>query len=184
MKGIAFTLLNELVEQKFGMEVWDSLLESTGQDGVFTAAASYPDQAILNLVAALSQHSGIAAEDLVRAFGEFMFTGFAQQYPSFFPDGISARELLKSVDGIIHVEVKKLFPDALLPRFEYEEPSADRLVMIYRSERQLCALAEGLINGAAAWFGEPIQHSQTKCTHRGDDHCRFELTFGGRHDRD
>lgn len=180
MKGIVFNLLNELIEEKFGLATWDSLLQSTGQDGVFTAAGNYPDEKILALVAALSEKSGIPPGDLIRVFGEFMFSGFVKHYPSFFENDLSAKELLLSVDGIIHVEVKKLFPEANLPKFDYEDPAHDQLVMIYRSDRKMCALAEGLFDGAAKHFGEEITHKQTKCLLSGDDHCRFELSFGGK----
>ncbi|MCA9047337.1 MAG: heme NO-binding domain-containing protein [Planctomycetaceae bacterium] len=177
MKGIVFTLFSELVEQTFGPAAWDRLLLSTGDSGIYTAAASYPDESINRLVGALSKQSGLATAKLIRTFGRFMLHGFVQQYPSFFPDGQNAKQLLMSVDGIIHVEVKKLFPDAVLPRFEYEDPAPDRLVMTYRSERGLCALAEGLIDGAGEHFGETITHRQTSCVHLGSDHCRFELLF-------
>jgi hypothetical protein len=180
MKGIVFTLLNELVEESFGMEAWDTLLQKTELDGIYTAAGSYPDQQALSIVKALSEQSGLAADSLLRVFGEYMFSGFVSQYPTFFPKGIRAKELLMSVDGIIHVEVQKLFPDAVLPRFEYEDPAENQLIMRYHSQRKLCTLAEGLINRAAKYFDETIEHTQTKCMLHGDDHCRFELKFGGK----
>ncbi|MCA9066760.1 MAG: heme NO-binding domain-containing protein [Planctomycetaceae bacterium] len=179
MKGIAFTLLNELVEQSFGMETWDTVLQRTGLDGIFTAAGSYPDDDVFRIVTVLSEISGLPPEVLVRTFGEFMFKGFVEQYPHFFPEGQKARELLKSVDSIIHVEVRKLFPDAAPPTFACEERDDGTLLMTYRSPRRLCILAEGLINGAAQYFQEPITHRQIACMYRGADHCCFELTFGG-----
>ena len=181
MKGIVFTVLNELVESRFGLSAWDSLLARTGHKGIYTSAASYPDAEAMSLVAGLSLQTGIAAQTLVRVFGKFLFGGFVRHYPCFFTNQQTAKGLLKSVDSMIHVEVKKLYPDAVLPRFEYEDPAENQLVMIYRSPRKLCALAEGLFEGAAAHFGTTIQQTQTRCVHRGDDHCRFELTFGGEH---
>ena len=178
MKGIAFTLLNELVESRFGLKAWDDVLRSTGDDGVFTAAGNYADGRIFNLIRGLSKQTGIAADLLVRTFGEFMFGGFVRHYPGFFEGVESPKELLSSVDGIIHVEVKKLFPEAILPKFDCEDPGEGRLVLIYRSKRKLCSLAESLFNGAAKHFGTTINHHQTKCVHHGDDHCRFELNFG------
>ncbi|MEZ6124977.1 MAG: heme NO-binding domain-containing protein [Planctomycetaceae bacterium] len=182
MKGIVFTVLNELVENQFGMDVWDSLLNRTGHDGAYTTAASYPDAEAMSLVAGLSAHTGLPVNDLVRVFGRYLFGAFERQYPVFFQLPQTAKEFLKSVDEIIHVEVRKLYPDAVLPVFEYEDPAENRLVMLYRSTRQLCPLAEGLLEGAAAHFQTSIQYEQTKCTHRGDDHCRFELLLGGEHD--
>ncbi|MCA9034176.1 MAG: heme NO-binding domain-containing protein [Planctomycetaceae bacterium] len=180
MKGIVFTLLNELVEKQFGLAMWDAVLMDSGESGIYTAAASYPDQSILNLVMSLSARSGLPPDDLIRAFGTYMVSGFAEQYPDFFPPGISAKELLMSVQGIIHVEVKKLFPDAILPQFEYEDTSPTTLTMKYRSPRSLCVLAEGLIDGTGTFFGEKISREHSQCVKRGDRFCQFDLTFGGR----
>ncbi|MFK7818671.1 MAG: heme NO-binding domain-containing protein [Planctomycetaceae bacterium] len=177
MKGIAFTLFSELVESVFGLATWDKVLRTTGDDGVFTTAGNYADERMMKLVGSLSEHTGLASNALIRTFGEFMFGGFVRTYPSFFEREQTAKQLLKSVDSIIHVEVKKLFPNAILPRFDYEDPSENELVMIYRSERKMCVLAEGLFNGAAKHFRTPVEYKQTKCLLTGDDHCRFELTF-------
>ena len=46
--------------------------------------------------------------------------------------------------------------------------------MRYRSERRMCAFAEGLIEGAAEHFGERATIAQPQCMHRGDDHCVLE----------
>ncbi|MCA9084388.1 MAG: heme NO-binding domain-containing protein [Planctomycetaceae bacterium] len=178
MKGIVFTLFNELVERSFGLETWDRLLQQSGEDGIYTAAATYPDQSMLSMVTALAKQTSVPAGQLVRTFGEYMLSGFVRQYPTFFPDGMTARQLLLSVDSIIHVEVKKLFPDAVLPKFTYECPSDDRLIMTYQSQRRLCSLAEGLIDGTARHFGQEIQRVQTCCMNDGAEFCRFELTFG------
>jgi hypothetical protein len=178
MKGIVYTLFNDLVEERFGLDVWDQLLARCAPDsgGVYTAAASYHDRELFDMVAALSEISGAPANDLVRTFGEYSMLAFGRQFPTLFEDH-DAKSLLHSVHDVIHVEVKKLFPGATPPMFEYEDPATDRLVMLYRSPRKLCAFAEGLINGTAAHYDIDIRHQQSQCMLHGDDHCRFELHF-------
>jgi len=61
------------------------------------------------------------------------------------------------VDDTIHVEVRKLYPDAELPAFTCEQPEPHRLVMVYQSHRGMADLAEGLIAGAIAYFHESVQ---------------------------
>ena len=41
MKGVVFNLLEEMVEQNFGIAVWDSLLEATNQDGIYVSCLLY-----------------------------------------------------------------------------------------------------------------------------------------------
>ena len=77
------------------------------------------------------------------------------------------------VDGVIHVEVQKLFPDAITPRLVCEDPGPDRLVMTYRSERGFCHLVEGFLDGVSDHFGTKIDYHQSSCAHDG----RFELGF-------
>ena len=177
MKGIVFTSLNEFVENTFGIQAWDKTLATSGEAGAFTAANSYSDSSLRKLFQALQKHTGIAADQLTRTFGEYLFRNFAQQYPYFFPKRVSAQSVLCSVDDIIHMEVKKLFPDADLPQFKYERVSNHRILLTYRSHRALCVLAEGLIDGTAKHFGESISHHQTQCMHHGDYCCVFDITF-------
>ncbi len=178
MKGMVFTLLGELVEERFGIEVWDELIDLTEpeSDGAYVSTDTYPDEELLAYVTAMSKKFNVPANDLVFAFGEYMLGRFENIHPEFFR-GHDLKSFLKSVHGLIHVEVKKLHPDAVLPSFDYEDPADDSLVMLYRSPRRICPLAEGLISGAAKHFDVTVNSTHNVCMHHGDDHCRLELVF-------
>lgn len=179
MKGIVFNLLNDLVEEQFGMDVWDDLIEATSPSskGIYTSVEVYPDEELLAYVAAISRHTGAPAEDVVRMFGAYMMGRFAQIHPDFF-SGHTAKTFLKSVHDVIHVEVRKLHPDVVLPEFTYEDKSHNELTMHYHSPRKLCHLAEGLIGGAAKIFAVEVGIRHPVCMHDGADHCVLELSFG------
>jgi len=70
--------------------------------------------------------------------------------------------------------VCKLYPDAQVPDFPFDDSHADVLRIWYRSPRKLCALAEGFIIGTAAHFGERAALEQTECMHRGAGRCLIE----------
>ncbi len=178
MKGMVFTMLGEMVEEKFGIDTWDELIDLTqpASDGVYVASALYPDEELLAYVQAMSSKLDTPANDLVFAFGEYMLGRFSGIHPEFF-DNHSLKSFLKSVHDVIHVEVKKLHPDALLPKFDYIDEAPNRLVMLYRSPRELCALAEGLIDGASKHFDTNYDLQHPVCMHKGADHCRLELEF-------
>jgi hypothetical protein len=175
MKGVVFNLLEEMVEQEFGMAVWDALLEETGQDGIYVSTESYPDEMLVALVVAAHEKSGIPVNDLVRAFGEFMFPRFYAQNQKFFQPGMTLKEFLLLVDRVIHVEVRKLHPDAGLPQFDYIDEQDNELTMIYSSPRKMCMLAEGLITGAAKHFDTEYTLSHDQCMHDGADTCKLHL---------
>lgn len=177
MKGVVFNLLNDMVEVTYGLAAWDALLSKTGLDGIYVATESYPDTQLYALVGAASEMTSIDASDLIRAFGRHMIPNFVQQYPVFFGAGMRLKDFLLTIDQVVHVEVRKLFPDAGLPEFRYSDAAPDELVMLYRSPRRLCRLAEGLIDGAATHFGEQYSLDHSVCMHAGDDHCELRLTF-------
>lgn len=181
MKGIVFCLFNELVEEKFGLEMWETLLEKVQPEsqGIYTSAANYPFTELVALVGELSAQSGLPANDLVTAFGEYMFPKFAERNPEFVSDIDNLKDFLKTVDQVIHVEVKKMYPSANLPSFDYEDDASDQLTMRYQSPRKLCHLSEGLIQGAAKHYGESIHVDHPVCMHNGAEHCDIIINFIG-----
>lgn len=181
MKGIVFNIFSDLVNERFGLETWDALIERTrpASQAAYTSADVYPDSELMAYVAELSRITGAPTADLVRAFGRYMMSVFQRRHPEFM-QGHSARSFLLSLQDVIHVEVKKLHDGVLLPHFDYEGVDGDgrHLSMLYRSERQLCHLAEGLIEGAGEVFGEAIALSHPECVHHGAPRCRLDLRFG------
>lgn len=175
MKGIIFNLLEEMVVEKFGLAVWDELLDASDQDGVYVGTETYPDDMLVALVVAAHEKSGIPVDDLVRTFGVYMFPRFHEKNPGFFKPGMTLKQFLLSVDRVIHVEIRKLHPGAGLPEFEYEDEADQELTMIYSSPRKLCMLAEGLINGAAIHFDTEYSLTHDQCMHDGADSCRLHL---------
>lgn len=180
MKGIVFNMLSDFVEQRFGMDVWDDLIDVTEPDskGIYTSVQIYPDEELLGYVHAIAEHTGSAPENVVRLFGDYMLGRFAEIHPEFF-ENHTIKSFLRSVHDVIHVEVEKLHPDVVLPNFTYEDPSADELIMHYHSPRRLCHLAEGLIEGSGRHFGVDVALEHDVCMHDGADHCVLALRFGG-----
>lgn len=169
MKGIVFTELLEMIEDKFGYELVDQLLENNDlpSGGIYTAIGTYDHAEMVTLVNSLSVKTNIAVPDLLRSYGQYMFTAFTRSYRPFVERATSAFELLSSVQHYIHVEVRKLYPDAELPHFIIEQPSEKHLRMYYTSERKLADFAQGLIEGCLANFGETAVIRKTNITEDG-----------------
>ena len=53
-------------------------------------------------------------------------------------------EMLQAVDQNIHLQVKMLYPEAELPKFEVSQLDDNTLKMIYKSERKMADLALGI----------------------------------------
>lgn len=156
MKGMVFTEFLEMVEDKFGLEVADRIINDSHlpSRGVYTAVGTYPHSEMYTLVGNLSKVSGISVPDLLKVYGEHLFTRFAVGYARFFEGINSTFDFLSQIENYIHVEVLKLYPDAELPRFEVSSHTPEKLELIYTSERKLSDFAFGLISGCLKHFRE------------------------------
>lgn len=177
MKGIIFNLLEAVVTKKYGANTWDDLLDAAQVDGAFTSLGNYPDADLFKLVGAASAALKLPPEVIVRWFGTEMLLLLAGHYPQLFTPHKTARAFILTLNNVIHPEVKKLYPRADTPDFDFDASSPDVLVMDYRSKRKLCALAEGLAEGAATHFGETVHIHHPECMLRGAASCRLELRF-------
>ncbi len=158
MKGMVFTEFLEMVSDKFSANMVDDIIDDCDlpNGGAYTAVGNYDHGELVQMVAALSKRIGTPAPVLVQVFGEHMFGRFHALYPSFFVGITSALDFLEGIETVIHTEVRKLYPDAQLPSFDCER-SSDGLTMIYSSPRHFGDLAEGLIRGAIAYFGDKVE---------------------------
>jgi len=156
MKGIVFTKFVEMVEEQFSVGIASQMIDSSdlASGGAYTAVGTYDHAEMAALVTRLSELTGQPVPELLKAYGRFLFGQFARLYPVFFEGVLGSIEFSSRIEGVIHVEVKKLYPDAELPSFEVLEHTPERLRMVYRSERHLGDLAEGLLDACIAHFGE------------------------------
>lgn len=158
MKGIVFTEFLEMVEQRFSPDLADDIIDAANlpSGGAYTAVGTYPHEEIVALVQALSARSGIGIPDLLRSFGQYLFGRFVVAYPGFFTAQRDTFGFLSGIELIIHAEVRKLYPDAELPKFDIEAHTPQQLVLRYHSGRHFEDLAQGLIEGCIAHFGGGI----------------------------
>lgn len=179
MQGIIFTALSDMVIERLGIEVWDQLLEEAQlpSQGIYTSGGRYDDTELLRLVGLLTERTGIPAPDLVRSFGEFLFAKLYASLPANLQQCTDLRQFLLAIDGTIHKEVKRVYPDSYLPSFQCDDSNPQQLTMQYRSMRKLCHAAEGLIAGAAAQFGCNISIEHPVCMHQGAEHCTLIVKF-------
>jgi hypothetical protein len=178
MKGIVFREFIAMVESAYSVEVADRIINASNlsSDGAYTSVGTYPHQEMVELVTHLSAETDTSVPDLLYTFGRHLFQRFYLIHPEFVKTQASAFELLRRLDGHIHVEVRKLYIDAELPAFDYEEIGNDEMVFIYRSRRNLADFAQGLIQGCVEHFGESMAIERTDLSDDGTGaHTRFRL---------
>ena len=155
MKGIIFTELIEMVEVTFGRDMMDNVFDSVElpSGGMYTSVGTYSATELLDIVGRLSELTGTSVHDLVMAYGRYLFGRFKVLYPAMFEGVTCALDFIESVETHIHVEVRKLYPDAELPSLHAERSQDGSLTVTYRSSRPLAVVAKALITGCIEHFG-------------------------------
>lgn len=159
MKGIVFTEFLDLVEDKFGLEMVDLIISQSDLEsgGAYTTVGTYDFGEMLQLVTNLSTNTDIPVNDLLLVYGEHFFAVLKDNYGQMLDMYKDPLDMLASIENHIHVEVRKLYPDAELPTFTVLNKTEDELIMIYTSSRALHHFGLGLMN-------KTFEHFNSKAT--------------------
>jgi len=179
MKGTIFVELVSMAEDAFGEDVVDAVLAKADLEngGAFTTVGNYPCSELIKIVVAFSDHSGISPEKLQRMFGHWMMDHFVENYEEFFTGKDDSFSLLEAVDGEIHVEVKKLYPDAELPVFATEREGDDRLKLTYASPRPLVEFCHGMVEACLARYNQTADIARCPVAHNANA-TEFDIRLG------
>lgn len=158
MKGLVFVEFINMVEDHHGLEVADDMIVQShvASGGAYTSVGTYPHSEIVQLVVTLGRISERSVPDILESFGLYAFKKFVLGYPDFFKSNYSALDLLEKIEDHIHVEVKKLYPDAELPVFKTTRHGPNKLEMIYLSDRAMAPFALGLIKGSGIHYSNDL----------------------------
>lgn len=148
MKGIVFTEFLDLVEDKFGLEMVDKIIHQSQleSNGVYTTVGTYKFSEMLQLLQHLSENTNISIDDLLLVYAEHFFSVIETSYPGLLATYNNPIEMLASIENHIHIEVRKIYPDAELPTFEVLSKTDNSLIMIYKSSRAMHHFGLGLMN--------------------------------------
>ncbi len=155
MKGIILSEFIEFIEQNLGEDVAQQIIDDSQVEsgGAYSRVGQYDYQELIQLLMQTASATNRDAKDLLNPFADHLFTMFKRDYSVFFEGVDSAAEMLTQIDNHIHVEVKKLYPDAELPQFNYHK-DGDTLTLDYRSPRPLASVAQALVMACIKFFGE------------------------------
>ena len=159
MKGMVFTGFLDMVEDQFSLEMVDEIIEASDleSEGAYTSIGTYNHKEMIQLVKELSLRTNMPVPDLLRTYGRYLFSHLAKSHSQFMADKTDVFAVLNALESHIHVEVKKLYPDAELPHMETRDSGSDGLDMIYSSQRPFADFAHGLLLGVMDYFDEDDQ---------------------------
>ncbi len=181
MKGIIFNLLEGYLTSISGEDGFEEIVRNcslkTAEPMLMVAPGTYPDADFLEIVRAAAAGLQVPEADFYRNFGRYAIPKMAERYPNFFLPFTNPKDFLKFI-GMVHlVEIKKIFLDAKVPDFTFQDTGPDELILRYSSRRRLCHLVEGLIEGLAVYYKVGVSYRQPHCLVKGDEVCEFHICF-------
>lgn len=176
MKGIIFNLLEDVVVDAYGERSWDEALDRAGLDGVYTSLGNYDDAQIIELFSVIAAQTSVSVDDVHRWFGQRALPKMARRWPEFFTPHRTSVPFLRTLNSVIHPEVRKLYTGTDCPHFDFTSAADGALVIGYRSPRKLCGLAHGFILGVGDHYGEALTVRHLECMHDGDPRCLVEVS--------
>lgn len=180
MKGIVFTEFLEMVEDQFGLETVDAIIEAADlpSEGIYTSIGTYEFNEMVLLLQELSKRVDLSVDDLLYSFGHYLFVSLAKAHPDVIKSYVSPIGMLYSIEDHIHIHVKKLYPDAELPTFKILEKTDTSISMIYVSSRGLYRLAHGLIEKCFEHFNASSKVSYEILKEDGSE-VKFDIVQDG-----
>jgi hypothetical protein len=155
MKGIILSEFIEFIEQELGEDTAQTIINDSNvaSDGAYSRVGLYDYQELIQLLTQTVSETETDASVLLEGFSNHLFNVFKRDYSLFFDGVENAAEMLKQIDGHIHVEVQKLYPDAELPSFSYTQ-EGPILTLLYTSPRPLASVAHALVGACLKYFGD------------------------------
>jgi hypothetical protein len=178
MKGIVFVELLAMAEDMLGEATVDSVIEAANlpSGGAYTGVGDYPCAELMTLIQGFSKTTSVPEDELQRVFGHWMMKTFEKFYPGFFKANGTALTMLESIENEVHVEVRKLYPNAELPNFDTVRENDLTLMMTYTSPRSLSPFCHGLIEGCLAHFDTTAEIEATDRSEPGLTRTDFHIT--------
>jgi len=155
MKGIILSEFVDYIEQELGDVPAQKIIDRSGveSEGAYSRVGMYDYQELIQLLTETVAETNTDASVLLEGFSDHLFKMFKRDYSIFFEGVKTAGEMLAQIDNHIHVEVKKLYPDAELPKFECEQ-DGNLMMLHYSSPRPLASVAQALVGACIKFFAK------------------------------
>jgi hypothetical protein len=181
MHGLIFVTWEKYLNERFGTLFLHHYREKIGEKVTDRPLANrmYDDETLLAGVGAASGLSQLPAETLLREYGRyFIANGLTGHLCAYILSNVhSSRDLLLAMRDA-HARLRRTLDGMVPPLFEYGKPSApNEIVILYDSDRHLCDVLLGAVEGAAQRYGETVQVQEPSCMKRGDAVCRIVARF-------
>lgn len=181
MKGIIFRSFETFVSERFGEDMVDDAWEqpSLSTEGAFTSIGNYPNFDFLTLVTYVCEKTQTPVNALVRDFGEVLFGILGVAHSEMVAEYKTPIAMLSVIETVIHRDVRKIYTNTELPRFDVLERRGEEFLHLeYSSARPFADLAEGLILGCLAHYDvKHLSYIEREDVKTDGTHSRFKISI-------
>jgi len=179
MKGVINKGIQELVEERFGVDTWEEIrIAADCDEPSFSLSVDYPDQMTVDLVMATARLMDLSPDETMIEFGKYWVRNTGKRaYPMMYAlAGANPRDFLRNMDRV-HRQVTVSVPGAKPPSLRAEDLPDGGLAIHYASKRALCPVLHGLILGVGLYFEQELAVEEVSCMRNGAPECTFETRF-------
>jgi hypothetical protein len=179
VKGLIFTSFLSYVEEQFGLEFVDQMLDAVPvqSSGIYTTVGTYNHEELIKYIIHIHAIKELEIPVMIEAFGYYLFTKLSNQYPQLIEQFTNSLECIFHIDQTIHRNVTKIHPNAELPTMDaFFNDDKNELTLNYDSKRPFMFLAKGLIQGCIDYYGEEINVSMIDLSNGQSNKAQFILT--------
>lgn len=179
MYGMVNRAVRDMVLARFGSEAWQQIHTGANAPADFEKMQAYDDEVTYRLVGAASEHLGIPAADVMRAFGVYWVIETAEKGygPLLALWGNSLEQFLGNLDAL-HSRVAETFAALQPPSFRVVRHGHGELEVHYTSHREgLAPFVVGLLEGVGQRFHTPVQVEHVARKSDGQEHDVFRVRY-------
>lgn len=177
MHGIILKGLKDFTIEHYDRDTWNLIREEADvEPRLYVPVTDYPDEHVVELVAAACEVSGLEADELMRAFGRFIVPPLVKTYGVHVREDWDGLELVENVEDSIHKALRaKQISNFDPPEISARREGDDRVVVEYGSDRRLCAVAVGILEGIGEFYDESYTITEQQCMHDGAPKCEIDV---------
>ncbi|MFA9426125.1 heme NO-binding domain-containing protein [Natronorubrum sp. A-ect3] len=176
MHGIILKTLQAFVVDTYGEDAWLSIQrEADLEEKVYVPVTVYPDRDVYELVHTAGELTDQSPRTILAQYGKWVVPSLLETYDLHIDDEWDGLELIANIQQF-HTSLRTRDLTTLTtPRIRSERIDENQVKITYDSDRKLCDIARGAIEGVADHFDENLVYEEQTCMHDGDDACRFDI---------
>ncbi|MDS0475309.1 heme NO-binding domain-containing protein [Natrinema sp. 1APR25-10V2] len=176
MHGIILKTLQAFVVDTYGEDAWLSIQrEADVEEKVYVPVTVYPDGDVYEIARTAGELTDQSPRTILTQYGEWVVPALLETYDLHIDDEWQGLELIANIQQF-HTSLRTRDMTTLTtPRIRSERLEENRVRITYDSDRKLCDIARGAIQGVAKRFDEELVAEERTCMHEGDDACRFDI---------